>query len=174
MNERSSHGGPIGLLPARPIGAGEAPSVHALIERCYREFGLVLNLEDECEKHILDPAMYFRAGGGEFWVMSDENGAVRATVALALDRSRTPPGAELKSLYVDPSWRRRGVARRLTALVIDEARRVGAAELVLWSDTRFTPAHALYESMGFVRFGRRDIVDSNDSSEWGYRLPIRV
>lgn len=132
----------------------------------------MLNLDDECEGHIRDPGAYFRAGGGEYWVMTDEAGTVRATVALAIDRSRTPPGAELKSLYVDPAWRRRGIARALSGLVIDGARGTGAAELVLWSDTRFAPAHALYESMGFVRVGRRDLNDSNGSAEWGYRLAL--
>lgn len=146
--------------------------MHELIRRCYREFGLVLNLEDECEGHLRDPGAHFRAGGGEFWVVTDEGAVVRATVALKLDPSRTPPGAELKSLYVDPSWRRRGVGTALTELVVGRARQAGAAELLLWSDTRFEPAHALYESLGFRRCGRRDIIDSNDSSEWGYRMSL--
>ncbi|HBS29521.1 MAG TPA: N-acetyltransferase [Phycisphaerales bacterium] len=158
--------------PPRPIVRGQEASVHALIDRCYREFGLALNLDDECESHLHDPGASFRAGGGEFWVLTDGSGEVRATVAISLDRGASPPGAELKSLYVDPSWRRRGLGRALTLWVVEAARVAGARELVLWSDTRFTPAHAMYESLGFARFGRRDIADSNNSSEWGYRLGL--
>lgn len=156
----------------RPIRRGQEPSVKALIDRCYREFGLVLNLEDACEAHLRDPGAYFRSGGGEFWVLADGAGDVRATCALWLDRSASPPGAELKSMYVDPAWRRRGVGRALTRWVIDAARAAGARELALWSDTRFEPAHRMYESLGFVRCGRRDIDDSNASSEWGYSLKL--
>lgn len=154
----------------RPIERGDEASVHALIALCYREYGLMLNLDDECEQHLHDPGAYFRAHGGEFWVVCDEAGAVRATVALTLhDAKESAPVAELKSMYVHPEWRRRGWGRRLAQLVMDEARARGCAEMELWSDTRFEAAHAMYESLGFERFGRRDIVDSNNSAEYGFR-----
>lgn len=156
----------------RPIRAGEEALVHALIAACYREFGLVLNLDDGCEAHMRDPGAYFRAHGGEFWVVADDRGVVRATVAMVVHDEGGGRAAELKSLYVGSAWRRRGVGRWLTLHVIGEARRAGCVALVLWSDTRFGPAHRLYESMGFARFGRRDIEDSNASSEWGYRMEL--
>jgi GNAT superfamily N-acetyltransferase len=153
----------------RPVEPRDVPMVHALIDRCYREYGLALNLADACEAHLLDPGPHFRADGGEFWVMTDEGGVVRATAALALRLDRDPPEGELKSMYVDPAWRRRGVGRMLTRLAMGEALRRGARAMILWSDTRFEAAHRMYESLGFVRIGRRAIEDSNRSIEWGYR-----
>jgi len=157
-----------------PICRGQEPDIYDLIDRCYREYGLSLNLSDPCEHHLADPGTYFRAHAGEFWVVPDASGTIRATVALHI-RAATLAGAnlaELKSLYVDPAWRRQGWGRRLTLMVMDAARAAPCREIELWSDTRFTAAHALYESLGFARFGRRDIEDSNSSSEWGYRRAL--
>jgi ribosomal protein S18 acetylase RimI-like enzyme len=158
------------LSDPRPLRPADVPSIHALIDRCYREYGLRLNLADECEAHLRDPGPYFRAGGGEFWVMTDDEGLARATAALYLHSDN--PRAELKSMYVDVACRRRGLGSRLTRLVIAEARRRGRREVVLWSDTRFEAAHRMYESLGFVRTGRRELTDSNNSSEWGYVLAL--
>lgn len=147
----------------------DLPHVYALIAACYEQFGFRLNLDDECEQHLKDPRAYFHAHGGEFWVVRDEAGVVRATAALYLHEDVTPPLAELKSMYVDISLRRRGVGRALTSMVMEEARKRGCVEMELWSDTRFTPAHAMYESLGFVRGGERAIEDSNNSVEFGFR-----
>lgn len=144
----------------------------ALIGRCYQEYGFTLNLDDECEQHLRDPRAYFLAHGGDFWVLCDEAGTVVGTAALYLHADRRPPVAELKSMYVDSSQRRRGWGRRLTMMVMDAARAAGCREMELWSDTRFTAAHAMYESLGFERFGLREIVDSNNSKEFGFRRAL--
>lgn len=154
------------LSSPTPISREQIPQVHALIDRCYREFGLVLNLADECEAHLLDPGAHFRATGGGFWVVTEARGAVVATAALDGEHG------ELKSMYVDAGLRRRGLGRALTLMVMGEARRLGFGELVLWSDTRFGPAHAMYESLGFERTGVRDVADSNSTSEFGYRVRL--
>src|SRR5204863_4452395 len=88
---------------ARPLEDHDIPSVLALIDACYREYGLKLNLDDECESHLRDPGAYFRGHGGEFWVVPCE-GRVIATGALVVHRERRAPVGELKSMYVDPSW----------------------------------------------------------------------
>lgn len=157
-----------GQAQPRPIRRGEEPSVHALIDRCYREYGIALNLDDAIEAHLHDPGAHFRPGGGDFWVLTDEEGVVRATCALRLHRRGAEVGAELKSMYVDIPWRRRGLGRTLTQWVMDAARRAGARELELWSDTRFESAHRMYESLGFVRGEVREIDDSYNSREWRY------
>jgi GNAT superfamily N-acetyltransferase len=158
-------------LHPRPIHPGEEPTLYALIDRCYREYGLTLNLEDECEQHLADPSEYFRAHDGDLWVVCDDEGIVRASVALYVhaDFEASHPLAELKCMYVDPSWRRRGIGRAMTEHIMSAARRAGCANIELWSDTRFEAAHRMYESLGFVRFDRRELTDSNNSAEWGYR-----
>lgn len=172
MNQRSeSRDSTVPLPEVRPLADGDVPSVLALIDACYREYGLALNLEDECESHLLDPRPYFRGHGGEFWVIPHE-GRVMATAALVVHADRTPPVGELKSMYVDRSWRQRGIGRRLVEIVLDAARAAGCGEMELWSDTRFEAAHAMYESVGFVRTGRRELKDSNNSAEFRFRRSL--
>lgn len=60
------------------------------------------------------------------------------------------PYAELTDIYVDPPYRRRGVARALMARVDDEARAAGATEVVVLTDSENDPAHAAYRAQGYA------------------------
>ena len=75
---------------------------------------------------------------------------------------------ELKHLYVAARARRRGLGRHLTELVEAEARGRGRPRVELWTDTRFTDAHRLYERLGYVRVGSRTLGDRSSSSEHRY------
>lgn len=156
----------------RTLRREDEPAVFALIARCYAQYGLTLNLDDECEQHLRDPGAYFRGHGGDFWVVDDGAGGIAGTAALDLNTQQDPPLAELKSMYVDPARRRQGLGSRLTRYVMERARAAGCRDMELWSDTRFDAAHAMYESLGFRRCGRRDIVDSNNSAEFGFRRSL--
>lgn len=155
----------------RPFEAPDLEDVHSLIGDIYHEYGMTLNLEDEVERHLLDPAAYFRATGGEFWVVRDMNETLIATAAVWLDPD-DEAAAELKSLYVRKVNRRGGFGRLLVTLAMRYSRSRGRRRFVLWSDTRLTAAHALYESMGFQRIGERTIVDSNNSREFGFEIEL--
>lgn len=148
----------------RPTVPEDVPGILALIGEVYAEYDCVLNAEKE-ERHLLEPGTYFRAHGGEFWVV-EEGGRIRATVAVTLDED----AGELKSLYVHPSLRRQGWGRKLTTLAIDYARANGKRKMILWSDTRFLDAHRLYRKMGFRETGIRELHDSNNTVEYGFEL----
>lgn len=139
----------------------------SLVREVYGEYDCVLDLENE-EKYLLEAGEFFRAGGGEFWVVEDE-GRIRATVAVLLSEG----AGELKTLYVHSSLRRQGWGRRLVELATDYARRAGKARLFLWSDTRFVEAHRLYRSMGFDERGTRELKDLNNSVEYGFEKRLR-
>lgn len=66
----------------------------------------------------------------------------------------TTPQAWIPDLYVDASFRRRGVARALLDASVEEARRRGCHRLVLESGHHRAEAHQLYESYGFAHYGR--------------------
>jgi N-acetylglutamate synthase-like GNAT family acetyltransferase len=148
----------------RPTVPEDVPGILALISEVYTEYGCVLNAEEE-ERHLLEPGPYFRAHGGEFWVV-EENGTIRATAAVMLDED----AGELKSLYVHSSLRRQGWGRKLTVLAIDYVRANGKQKMILWSDTRFLDAHRLYRSLGFREMGMRELHDSNNTVEYGFEL----
>ena len=151
-------------LRLRPTVPEDVQGILSLIGEVYREYDCVLNAESE-ERHLLEPGPYFRAHGGEFWVVEDA-GVIRATAAVQL----TEDAGELKSLYVHPSLRRQGWGRKLTTMAIDYARAAGKQRMILWSDTRFLDAHRLYRQLGFRETGTRELHDSNNSIEYGFEL----
>jgi GNAT superfamily N-acetyltransferase len=59
--------------------------------------------------------------------------------------------AELKRLYVSPSFRGRNIGQRLVATLIQEARAAGYRRIVLDSHASMTNAHAIYLAAGFRR-----------------------
>ncbi|MDT5123107.1 MAG: putative acetyltransferase [Acidobacteriota bacterium] len=153
-------------LSPRPTVPEDVPGILNLIAGIYAEYDCVLDAEND-ERHLLEPGTYFRAYGGEFWVV-EENGVIRATVAVMLHDD----AGELKTLYVHPSLRRQGWGRRLTELAMDYARSRGKTKMILWSDTRFLDAHSLYRSMGYREMGIRELHDSNNSVEYGFELSL--
>lgn len=155
-----------GEAPLRPVTPADVPAILEMIRAVFREYDLVLNVEDD-DVHLKDPPSYFRSRGGEFWVAAEGERIVASGGVLLHEDA-----GELKGLYVDAACRGRGLGRRLTELAIEFARRAGKQRFFLWSDTRFTLAHRLYRGMGFVLIGERPLHDSNNSIEYGFERSI--
>ena len=106
---------------------------------------------------------YMRSGGA-FWVLVDGDRVV-GTVAVV---PHSPSEVEIKRVYLDASLRGKGVGRKLVEHAIAWAVERGHTRAALWSDVKFTRAHAMYERLGFVRVGIRDCDDVDQSREHGY------
>lgn len=72
-------------------------------------------------------------------------------VACGAIRRVDPDTAEIKRMYVAPQSRRRGIARRLLAMLEAEGRRLRVKQIVLETGARQPEALALYERAGFGR-----------------------
>jgi len=154
-------------LDIRTAIPADTPAIQQLINGIFGEYGLAL-IVDGVDEHLANPAEYFHARGGEFWVVKDA-GSILATVGALPHES---DAVELKALYVHPSIRRQGWGRRLTIMVLDYAKAAGRKRVILWSDTRFTNAHRLYRGMGFRQFGVRELHDIYNSSEYGFECDL--
>lgn len=154
-------------MKIRPVKKSDVPQIVKLIGAVWAEYDCRLDVERE-ERELLAPGDYFRAKGGRFWVAEAEK-ELAATVAVMMTDAET---AELKYLYVGQNQRNRGLGERLTKLAIDFARGRGARLMILWSDTRFTRAHRLYDRLGFTRFDTRRLDDLNNSVEYGFRISL--
>jgi GNAT superfamily N-acetyltransferase len=66
-------------------------------------------------------------------------------------RSLAEGTGEVRRLWVDPSWRGRGVGRALMAQLEDTARALGLVELVLATGDRQPEAILLYQDTGWTR-----------------------
>lgn len=139
----------------RPVADGDAEAVQALIGGCFAEYeGCVLDLDD-LDAWMAAPAT---ADDRTLWVLPSEDGLL-GSVGHA--------HGELKSLYVSKAARGRGLGESLVRL----AERAGASRL--WSDSRFTAAHRLYERLGWVRTGeQRDLHDPSSTTEWEFARPV--
>lgn len=154
-------------MEIRAATINDVPQIVKLIGDIWAEYDCVLNTAVE-EIYLLTPDEYFHAHGGDFWVVV-EDGQIIATVAVMMNDEET---AELKSLYVHKDFRRGGLGEKLTKMTLDFSREKGARKMILWSDTRFTKAHRLYERIGFERVGQRELDDLNSSVEFGFWLTL--
>jgi putative acetyltransferase len=115
-------------------------------------------------------ATFFTTRQGHFWV-AEHAGQVVGSVGVL--PAAVSEGMELRKLYVAQTARRRGLGGRLCDLAEAQARVCGAVFIELWSDTRFTDAHRLYERRGYVRgAATRALYDLSQSIEFYFRKPL--
>jgi GNAT superfamily N-acetyltransferase len=91
------------------------------------------------------PGAYVAPLGG-IWI-AVAAGAVVGCVAL---QPLADGIGEVKRMFVDPSWRGRGVGRALLERLVDNARACGHREIRLGTLPEMLEAQALYRSVGFV------------------------
>jgi putative acetyltransferase len=155
----------------QPIRATRAdvPDVLALLARIWREYNFVWAPEIEFPD-LFDFDAYYAAPRGAFWVVRDEAGRVVGCVGVDRVENGT---AEIHRVYLDAHLRGRGLGRMLVETALAWARQHGFARMVLWSDTRFTQSHRLYDRMGFARLGERTVPnDPNDSREFRFERDV--
>jgi N-acetylglutamate synthase-like GNAT family acetyltransferase len=103
------------------------------------------------------------------WVAEENNLIVGCICATPGDGD----AIELHKFYVAQHLRGAGLAPRLTDLLFDRARELGAATAFLWTDTRFTRAHRFYEKLGFRTTGEtRRLDDVSDTTEFHYAASL--
>jgi predicted GNAT family N-acyltransferase/N-acetylglutamate synthase-like GNAT family acetyltransferase len=172
------------ILPGlRPVRDDDGPAVQRLIGAAWAEYpGCVLDVDGE-EPWMRAPATAYTGDRdparyrGRMWVVEDrvvedrvvegEDAGRAGLLAASVAVRETAPGwVELKSLYVAAGARRRGLGQALVFLVEREGRRRHAQVVELWSDTRFSDAHRLYERLGYRSAGRtRDLQDLSNTTE---------
>lgn len=108
----------------------------------------------------------------ELWRQRARRGSASATliahgsgIDVGLARIFAEPDApgrmHLVSLWVDPSYRRRGVAHALVDRAVAWAVDRRAREVILWVADQNTAARRLYERIGFRPTGERQPLPSN-------------
>ncbi|MFF9768226.1 GNAT family N-acetyltransferase [Streptomyces sp. NPDC053086] len=119
------------------------PEIIDFLDAHVREMRSITPLES---KHALD-LEGLRKPEVTFWTIKDGDALVGCGAIKQLDADH----AEIKSMRTDPSRKRSGIASKLLAHIIAEARRMGYSRLSLETGATdfFAPARGLYEKFGF-------------------------
>jgi GNAT superfamily N-acetyltransferase len=159
-----------GRLAIRDVTDADAHGLIALVAAAYREHpGCVLDLPG-VDDDLSAPATAAAGRGGRWWVVHDGQQVV---ASVGTGPRRSAGRLELKRLYVRATHRRQGVATALLRRVEAHAAGLGASVVELWSDTRFTAAHALYGRHGYADTGqRRELDDPSDTTEIRFQREV--
>lgn len=91
------------------------------------------------------PGKYAPPDGALLLAMNDQH----AVGCVAL-RRWSATDAEMKRLYIQPSYRQLGLGRELTECIVERARELGYRRVVLDTLDSMQGAQALYRSLGFA------------------------
>jgi ribosomal protein S18 acetylase RimI-like enzyme len=130
----------------RTAGPDDRAGVEAIVEAAYSPY--VERIGKAPGPMLDDYAKLIEAGAVS--VLDDPDGAIAAIIVL-LPR---PDHLLLDNIAVRPDRQGRGLGRRLVAFAESEARRLGHAELRLYTHATMTENIALYTRLGFRETGR--------------------
>ena len=100
------------------------------------------------------------------YVAVSEGDEIIGTLAAAL----TEAEGHLRGMAVHPQFQKRGVAKELLAVVLDELRASGCKRVTLDTTAPLTRAMQFYEANGFRRTGRMSDFFGMDLYEYARRL----
>ena len=126
-----------------PFGPAHQPHFERLNRAWLEEFYYVEPVDkyvlENPEKAILDP-------GGKI-LMATVDGNIAGTIAL---KPVAPGTLELTKMAVDKAYRGVGAGKLLCKAAIEEARKLGAGKIILYSETRLNTAISIYRKFGFM------------------------
>jgi GNAT superfamily N-acetyltransferase len=143
------------LFSLRMATAADAPALTRHRRLMFEEMGR----DDSAANSAMDAWMYAHLAGlmesGEYvgWLATDSSGALigggglQRRQVLATPENRTGRSALILNVYVEPPWRRRGVARRLMLAMVDWCHGEGLTDIRLHASEQGRP---LYLSLGFT------------------------
>jgi GNAT superfamily N-acetyltransferase len=122
------------------------PVAHELVERVQQEYVRRYGGRDEA---VVDPAE-FEPPTGSFLV-AEVDGVPAGCGGWRVHGYAGEPGAvEVKRVYVEPAFRRRGLAQLVMAALEEDAAAAGHRAVVLNSGNRQPEALALYAALGYA------------------------
>ncbi|MFQ3622253.1 MAG: GNAT family N-acetyltransferase [Acetobacteraceae bacterium] len=156
--------------PLRPGRDEDAEGFIALIGACWSEYpGCILDVDGELPE-LRRLASHVADRGGALWAAEADRRIVGMIVATPM---REDEAWEVSRLYVARDRRGSGLAAALLGAAESHARAAGAKRMVLWTDTRFEPAHRFYEKHSYVRSGSIRVLDDlSRSLEFRYAKPL--
>lgn len=145
------------IKPADPQGWAAEQLVQEMVAEIPRRYGEVLDTAaaDARSAAVLAANAAFLAERSVFLVAVANGEAIGCggiqPVTMARDDETDALSGEVKRMYVNKAWRRRGVGAAILAALEERARGFGYHRLVLETGDQQPEAVALYASGGWVR-----------------------
>lgn len=130
----------------RPYGRDDRDGFARLVAHVLAEYGFTV--DPILEADLQDPPARY----GAIWVACDDGRVVGSVAMRILDDGQT---AELKRMYLEPSYRGIGLGRDLLGRAVTWARQQRCRAVVLDTSEAMTAAQGLYRSAGFSQTGTR-------------------
>lgn len=136
---------PVGQFAVRPAEPADIPEVREMLREYVAWIGLDLAFQ-EIDAEVAGMPGDYAPPSGALFVAPDGHGLAGMIGLRALDDHT----CEMKRLFVRPAARGRGLAKALIGRVLDEAQRLGYAEIRLDTLPMMGDAQSLYGALGFV------------------------
>lgn len=153
-------------LVMRPAVVSDVPVLISVIETVFEEYGWIFVASDEVPDFIGFESFYSDPLKGKLFSVYDTSDPEPEPVGcIALKYNSEGP--YLSRVYLSQKYRGLGAGKWMTSAVLEIARSEGYPNIHLWTDTRFTDAHQLYNRLGFKKTqDMRSLHDVNTSFEW--------
>jgi ribosomal protein S18 acetylase RimI-like enzyme len=150
---------PVGVPGTPRLAAMDDPADVALLADWFCEFRRETGVGSA--PNVPDPqALVRNAERGEVFTLWCVDGR---TVAVAGHSAVRRGGAKIAPVYTPPEHRRRGFGSAVTVAAIESARRLGAGEIMLFTDADYPASNAVYRGLGFeviAEFAEFEVVDA--------------
>ncbi|MBV8529015.1 MAG: GNAT family N-acetyltransferase [Candidatus Dormibacteraeota bacterium] len=159
------------VLPGEYAEAGEATA------RAYREFAPPEM--PQWQAYLTRIADVAARASRTVVLVALVDGVIAGTTTIEVDRhieddwrdELEPDQVHVRMLGVDPAYRRRGVGRALMHATIALAQELGRSRVTLETTGQMLAAQQMYESLGFVALGRREVQQGLTFLSYELRLP---
>jgi putative acetyltransferase len=132
----------------RKIEKKDNKEIAELIRSVFREFGIARPGTVYFDPTTDDLYTLFQKPGSIYWIAEDDGKIIGGCGIFSTEN--LPEGCgELVKLYLDPSYRNKGIGRQLMEISMESARQLGYKQLYLESLPELGRAISLYEKEGF-------------------------
>ncbi len=130
----------------RSATRADSPAVRSVITQVLAEFNRTIDTSGK-DADLLDVESSYLRRGGTFYVVTTATGEVAGGAGLL----PITPGetAELRRMFLLPHARGQGLGKRLLAMILNDARRLGFRRVRLETSSAMHNARQLYTSFGF-------------------------
>lgn len=135
------------MLTVRPATEPDGVALSAVADAAYRDY--IPRIGRLPAPMTSDYAGAIRSGLA--WVVAADDEVIGLLVLVA-----RPDHLLIENIAVLPSWQRRGIGARLMALAEDQARKLGVAEIRLYTNAAMTENLAYYPGKGYAETHRAE------------------